>query len=138
MPNMIADFFFLDKKDLYSKNYFMQSMIVVFPTYVGENYINNEGSSNFIFLSLQTLSSNKLRCNLCQIKNVLSGQNEHITSASAKLTPQATKKKRIDPISSSRDCQRIQEIQKYQRSTSTFKKFKSIMMNILKDPLKSK
>ena len=111
MPNMIADFFFdkwerfIFKKLLYAKYHSS------FPTYVGENYINNEGSSNFIFLSLQTLSSNKLRCNLCQIKNVLSGQNEHITSASAKLTPQETKQKRIDPISSSRDCQRIQEIQ---------------------------
>ena len=126
MPNMIADFFFfffLDKKDLYSKNYFMQSMIVVFPTYVGENYINNEGCSH----------------TLRQIKRVFSGQNEHITSTSAtKLTPQATQQNIIDPISSSKYCQRTKEIQEYQRRTSTFRELKSIKINVLTDPLKSK
>ena len=94
-----------------------------FPTYVGENYINNEGCSH----------------TLRQIKRVFSGQNEHITSTSAtKLTPQATQQNIIDPISSSKYCQRTKEIQEYQRRTSTFRELKSIKINVLTDPLKSK
>ena len=64
---------------------------------------------------------------------------EKITPTSAtKLTPQATQQKRMDPISSSKYCQRTQDIQEHQRSTSTFRKFKSIKMKVPTDPFKSK